>query len=196
MKMVFALRTAAMLLVLFTLLLGGVYPALVMGITQLTFSGKANGSLIVKDGKVVGSALLGQEFTEAKYFWGRLSATTPPYNAAASGASHFNPANPRFLSAVQNRIDALQKGNNKNRIPVDLVTASGSGLDPHISLAAAEYQISRIARARSMKESDIRTLVEEQTYRWLGTAYVNVLMLNMALDKDSGARIQDSGKNK
>jgi len=182
MKIVLALRTAMMLLMLFTLLLGGVYPALIMGITQLTFPDHAHGSLIVKDGKVIGSALLGQEFTEAKYFWGRLSATTPAYNAAASGASNFSPANPKFLDKVKGRIDALQKGNNKSTIPVDLVTASGSGLDPHISLAAAEYQISRIARTRGMKESDIRTLVEKQTYRWLGMAYVNVLMLNIALD--------------
>jgi K+-transporting ATPase ATPase C chain len=175
------LRVSVMLLIVVTLLFGGVYPALVYGVTQAAFRHKANGSLLTKGDKVIGSALLGQEFTKAKYFWGRPSATAPAYNAASSGASNLNPGNPQFIAGVKTRVDALQK-ESKNKIPVDLVTASGSGLDPHISLAAAQYQVARVARARGMPESELQTLIEEHTQHWLDQSYVNVLQLNLALD--------------
>ncbi len=123
----------------------------VTGLAQGLFHHKANGSLVERGGKIIGSHLLGQEFTHAKYFWGRLSATTPPYNAGASGGSNLGPANPKLLEAANARIAALKKADPKNKapIPVDLVTASGSGLDPDISIAAAEYQVARVARARN-----------------------------------------------
>jgi K+-transporting ATPase ATPase C chain len=178
-------RSAATLLLLCTLLLGGVYPVLVMVVTQLAFPDKAHGSLIVKDGKVIGSALLGQEFSKPKYFWSRPSATAPAYNAAASGGSNLSPANPKLLEAVRQRVAELQQaGENKNKIPADLVTASGSGLDPDISATAAEYQVERVAHARGMKESDVRLMVAKYTHHWLGSAYVEVLPLNLALDEN------------
>jgi len=183
------LRTAFSLLLILTLLLGGIYPLVVMGFAQTFFHHRAGGSLILRGDRVLGSSLLGQEFTSPKYFWGRLSATTPPYNAAASGASNFSPANPKLLEAVNARIAALKKADpqNKARIPVDLVTASGSGLDPHISHAAADYQIARVAAARGMKESQVKALVEQYTekpgFGLLGDPYVNVVKLNLALDE-------------
>ncbi len=178
-----------MSLLLITLLTGVVYPLFVTGIAQIIFPHHANGSVITKDGKAVGSELLGQEFSDPKYFWGRLSATAPyPYNGGSSTGSNLGPNNPDLLKAVQARIDALHAADpvNTEKIPVDLVTASGSGLDPHISLAAAEYQVHRVAKVRGIDETVVRQLVTDQTKgRWIGLfgePVVNVLELNLALD--------------
>ena len=189
------LRPALVSLVLLTLITGLVYPLLTTGIAQVVFPQQANGSLIVKDGQVVGSSLIGQSFDDPKYFWGRLSATsTYPYNAfnaealTGSSGSNYWPLNPALLDMVQARIDALKAADPTNQlpIPVDLVTASGSGLDPHISPAAAEYQVPRVARARGLDESAVRQLVAEhtegRTLGLLGEPRVNVLELNLALD--------------
>ncbi len=184
-----SLRSAASLLLILTLLLGFVYPLAVMGMAQTFFHHRAEGSLIERGDRVVGSSLLGQEFSDPKYFWGRLSATTPPYNASASSASNFSPANPKLMDAVHARIAALQKADpgNKARIPADLVTASASGLDPHISLAAAHYQAARVAKGRGMKEETVKALVKKYTenpvFGLLGEGYVNVVKLNLALDE-------------
>jgi potassium-transporting ATPase KdpC subunit len=183
------LRPALMSLILFTLITGVAYPLVVTGIAQVIFPFQANGSLIVKDGKVVGSALIGQPFDEPKYFWGRPSATSPfGYNAAASSGSNLSPTNPALVSAVQGRVDALRAADPGNTapVPVDLVTASASGLDPHISPAAALYQVSRVARERKLAPEAVRALVERRTegrfWGLLGEPRVNVLALNLALD--------------
>ena len=178
-----------MALLIFTILTGLVYPLVVTGISQLVFPRQANGSLIVSNGQTVGSTLIGQQFDDPKYFWGRLSATGPyPYNAAASSGSNLGPTNPALLDAVKARIAALQTADPSNTqlIPVDLVTASGSGLDPDISVAAALYQLPRVARLRGLTESALRTLVDQhtagRTFGFLGEPRVNVLELNLALD--------------
>lgn len=189
-----SIRISVLLFVFLTLLLGVAYPALVTGILQSTFPRQAEGSLIVKDGKTIGSALIGQNFTDPKYFWGRLSATSPaPYNAASSSGSNYGVNNQGLLDAVKGRAEALRKADpgNDAAIPVDLVTASGSGLDPHISVAAAEYQISRVAKARGMAYADLRSLVEDRVegrfLGILGEPVVNVLTLNLALDQHAPA---------
>jgi K+-transporting ATPase ATPase C chain len=183
------MRNSVMSLLLFTVVTGIIYPLLVTGLAQIAFPHQANGSVITKNGKVVGSELLGQEFNDPKYFWGRLSATTPyPYNGGSSSGSNLGPNNPDLMKSVQARIDALHAADpdNSAKIPVDLVTASASGLDPHISLAAAEYQIPRVAQARRLDETAVRTVVAAHTEgRWLGLfgePVVNVLELNLALD--------------
>ena len=183
------LRPALMSLLLLTLITGVAYPLVVTGIAQVIFPFQANGSLIVKDGKVVGSALIGQVFDEPKYFWGRPSATSPfGYNAGASSGSNLSPTNPNLIKAVQDRVDALRAADpgNKASVPVDLVTASGSGLDPHISPAAALYQVARVARERKLAPDAVRALVEGNTegrfWGLLGEPRVNVLTLNLALD--------------
>jgi K+-transporting ATPase ATPase C chain len=183
------LRPALTSLLLFTLVTGVGYPLLVTGIAQAVFPSRANGSLIVKDGKVVGSALIGQPFDDPKYFWGRPSATSPfGYNAAASSGSNMSPTNPALVSAVQGRVDALRAADPANTapVPVDLVTASSSGLDPHISPAAALYQVSRVARERKLSPDAVRALVEGHVegcfLGLLGEPRVNVLALNLALD--------------
>jgi len=183
------LRPALVSLILFTLITGVAYPLLVTGIAQIVFPFQANGSLIVKDGKVVGSTLIGQVFDDPKYFWGRPSATSPyGYNAASSSGSNLSPTNPALISAVQARVDALRAADpdNKAAVPVDLVTASGSGLDPHISPAAALYQVSRVARERKLSPEAVRALVEQHTegrqLGFLGEPRVNVLALSLALD--------------
>jgi K+-transporting ATPase ATPase C chain len=183
------IRPAVVLLVLLSVVTGLAYPALVTVIAQVVFHSQANGSLIVKDGKTVGSALIGQPFDEPKYFWGRPSATSPfPYNAGASSGSNLSPTNPDLVKAVQDRVDALRAADpdNKAPVPVDLVTASGSGLDPHISPAAALYQVGRVAKARKLDEAAVRRLVEQHTegrqFGFLGEPRVNVLALNLALD--------------
>jgi len=183
------LRPAITSFLLLTLLTGIVYPLLVTGISQLTMPGKANGSLIVREGKPVGSELIGQSFSDPKYFWGRLSATGPmPYNAANSGGSNLGPTNPALMEAVKVRVQALRDADpgNTQPVPVDLVTASASGLDPHISPAAAEYQLARVARVRIIKPDVVRKLIEAHTedrqFGMLGEPRVNVLELNLALD--------------
>ena len=188
------LRPAIVSLLLFTLIMGVIYPLVVTGIAQVVFPSQANGSLILKDGKAVGSELIGQSFDDPKYFWGRLSATgTFPYNAfnaenlTGSSGSNYGPLNPALIEAVKARIAALKAADPDNTalIPVDLVTASGSGLDPHISVAAALYQVSRVARARGLSEEAVRALVNQYTvgrqFGILGEPRVNVLELNLAL---------------
>ena len=177
------------MLVIWTLLTGLVYPLVVTGLAQLLFPHQANGSLVVRDGKVIGSELIGQYFDQPKYFWSRPSATSPvPYNAAASSGSNLGPTNPALVEAVRGRVAALRAADpgNDNPIPVDLVTASGSGLDPHISLAAAAFQVRRVARARGLKEGAVERLVMQYTqgrqFALLGESRVNVLRLNLALD--------------
>jgi K+-transporting ATPase ATPase C chain len=183
------IRPALMALLIFTVLTGLLYPLVVTGIAQLAFPHQANGSLIVVNGKTVGSTLIGQQFTDPKYFWGRLSATGPyPYNAAASSGSNLGPSNPALLDEVKARIAALKAADpgNTQPIPVDLVTSSGSGLDPDISVAAALYQLPRVARLRGLNESAVRALVDQytqgRTLGFLGEPRVNVLQLNLALD--------------
>ncbi|HET7527287.1 MAG TPA: potassium-transporting ATPase subunit KdpC [Burkholderiaceae bacterium] len=184
-------RPAVTLFVVLSVITGLVYPLIVTGIAEATFPNQAGGSLLRDDkGQVVGSSLIGQNFSDPKYFWGRPSATSPmPYNAANSGGSNQGPLNPALVDAVKGRIDALKAAdpNNTAPIPVDLVTASASGLDPHISLAAALYQAGRVARARGLSDDAMRGLLESHTegrlLGVLGEPRVNVLQLNIALDK-------------
>lgn len=187
------LKEAFLMLVALTVVTGVVYPLLVTGIAQGAFSGAANGSLIARDGKIMGSALIGQPFSDPKYFWSRPSATSPmPYNASASSGSNQGPLNPALAEAVKSRVEALRAADpdNKAPIPVDLVTASASGLDPHISPAAADYQIARVAKARGVAPERVRALVAEYTQGrqlgFLGEPVINVLQLNLALDKLRG----------
>ncbi len=184
------LRPALVLLVALTLITGFLYPLVITGLAQMLFPQQANGSLILVDGKPVGSSLIGQPFDVPKYFWGRPSATSPfPYNAAASSGSNLGPTNDALIKAVQARIDALKSADPDNPlpIPVDLVAASGSGLDPHISSASAAYQVRRVARARGTEEAVVRQLVSQHTegrqLGILGEPRVNVLELNLALDR-------------
>ncbi len=183
------LRTALIFLGIFTVITGIIYPLFVTGIAQAFFHRQANGSLIEENGTVVGSELIGQAFSDPEYFWGRLSTTASfPYDAAASSGSNYGPSNPALLDAVQARINALKAvdPDNNASIPVDLVTSSGSGLDPDISIAAAEYQIPRVAHYRGLSEAQISELVSECTesrqFGILGEPRVNVLKLNLALD--------------
>ena len=181
------LRYAIGFVVLLTVLTGVIYPFTVTGLAQALFRDRANGSLISDNGEVVGSELIGQPFSDPRYFWGRLSATE--YDAAASSGSNYGPTNPALLEAVQARIDALRAvdPDNAEPIPVDLVTASGSGLDPHISIAAAQYQVPRVARYRDLSEDEVSALVDRFTegrqFGILGEPRVNVLKLNLALDQ-------------
>jgi K+-transporting ATPase ATPase C chain len=184
------LRPLLVLFAVLTVLTGVVYPLAVAGIGKLAFPVQAAGSLVTRDGKAVGSELIGQSFQEPKYFWGRLSATSPmANNAAASGGSNFGPLNPALLDAVKGRIDALKAADpaNKRPIPVDLVTASASGLDPDISPAAAFYQVARVAQARHLPQATVRRLAEAAVqapqWRLFGEPRVNVLLLNLALDR-------------
>ncbi len=182
-------RPAITLLFLMALLTGVIYPLAVTGFAQLLFPSQANGSLILREGYPAGSALVGQAFDDPHFFWGRPSATSPfSYNAASSSGSNLGPSNPELLKAVRSRIAVLQTADPGNRepIPVDLVTASGSGLDPHISPAAALYQVPRVARLRGLDESQVRALVQahvrERAFGILGEPVVPVLELNMALE--------------
>jgi potassium-transporting ATPase KdpC subunit len=183
------LRPAIVFFIALTIITGLIYPLAVTVAAQGLFPAQANGSLITKDGQVAGSALVGQPFSAPQYFWGRLSATSPyPYNAAASSGSNLGPTNPALIAEVQARIDALHAADPGNTapIPVDLVTSSGSGLDPDISLAAAQYQVARVARERGLDVSVVASLVTAYTtgrqFGVLGEPRVNVLKLNLALD--------------
>jgi potassium-transporting ATPase KdpC subunit len=183
------LKPAALMLLAFTLLTGVVYPALVTVIAQLVFPFEANGSMLSRYGKPAGSALIGQAFHDPGHFWSRPSATSPySYNAASSGGSNLGPTNPALADAVKSRVKDLQDADPGNRalVPVDLVTASASGLDPHISPAAAEYQVSRVARARHLDPAKVRELVARHTvgrqFGFLGEPAVDVLQLNFELD--------------
>jgi K+-transporting ATPase ATPase C chain len=183
------LKPAVLMLLWLSVLTGVAYPLLVTGVAQAVFPSQANGSLIVKDGKTVGSSLIGQPFDHPKYFWGRLSATAPHgYNAGASSGSNLGPLNPNLHAATKARIDALREADPGNTapVPVDLATASGSGLDPHISPAAALHQLRRVAQARGLDEARVRQLVEANVegrqLGILGEPRVNVLRLNLALD--------------
>ena len=189
------LRPAIVSLVVFTLITGVIYPLLVTGIAQLVFPSQANGSLIIKNGKAYGSELIGQSFDDPKYFWGRLSDTDDfPYNAfnaetlTGSSGSNYGPLNPALIKAAQDRVNALKAADPGNTapIPVDLVTASSSGLDPNISIAAAYYQVSRVAKARGMSEAAVKALVDQYTsgrqFGIFGEPRVNILKLNLALD--------------
>lgn len=184
------LKPALMVFLMLTVLTGLVYPLSVTGLSQLLFPHQANGSLIVRDGKTIGSELIGQQFDVPHYFWGRPSATSPfPYNAAASSGSNLGPTNPALAEAVKARVEALRAADPGNNVlvPVDLVTTSGSGLDPHISPAAAAYQTRRVARARGLDPADVQRLVEQhiegRQFGLLGEPRVNVLLLNLALDE-------------
>jgi potassium-transporting ATPase KdpC subunit len=188
--MITMIRTAFTSLLLFTILTGIIYPLTVTGIAQTLFPRQANGGIIMKNGKAVGSGLIGQQFDDPKYFWGRLSATGPyPYNGGSSSGSNLGPNNPDLMKAAQARMDALRAADPGNgaKIPVDLITASASGLDPQISPAAAEYQVHRVAKAREIDDAKVRDIVARYTKdRWIGLIgepVVNVLALNLALDE-------------
>ena len=183
------LRQATVSIVVFTVITGVIYPLIVTGVAQLVFPRQANGSLIIDNGKTVGSSLIGQSFSSPKYFWARPSATSPmPYNAANSSGSNLGPLNPALTENVKARITQLKAADaaSKPLVPVDLVTASGSGLDPDISPAAAEYQVARVAKARNLDDAKVRELVVKLTKSRqlgiLGEPRVNVLELNLALD--------------
>jgi K+-transporting ATPase ATPase C chain len=182
-------RQSVVMLIALTVLVGIVYPLFITGIGRAFFPGKAAGSLIVQDGRVAGSRLIGQPFTDPRYFWPRPSATSPfPYNAGASTGSNLGPTNPALLQAIADRVAALRAADpgNDAPVPIDLVTASASGLDPDISPAAAEYQAARVARARGMLVDDVRGLIAKYTrgrqLGFLGEPRVNVLELNLVLD--------------
>jgi K+-transporting ATPase ATPase C chain len=186
---------AIRMLAVLTALTGIVYPLVVTGIAQIAFPGAAHGSLILVDGKTLGSTLIGQPFDDPKYFWSRPSATSPqPYNGGSSGASNLGARNPALADAVKDRIKALRDADpeNKSPVPVDLITASGSGLDPHISVAAAAYQAPRVARVRGMPIERIMALVNEhtegRTLAVLGEPRVNVLELNLTLEGEGRAK--------
>ena len=194
--MISQLRPAFFMLLIFTVITGVIYPLVVTGIAQVVFPSQANGSLITaEDGRAIGSELIGQQFDDPKYFWGRISATgTFAYNAfnaenlTASSGSNYGPLNPALIEMVQARVDALKAADSENTlpIPVDLVTASASGLDPHISVAAALYQVHRVATARGLSDKAVESLVNRYTtgrqFGFLGEPRVNVLELNLALD--------------
>ena len=182
------IKPALLLFVILTIITGIVYPLFITGIAQALFPGQANGSLIYHSGKIAGSSLVGQAFYDPKYLWGRISATSPQYNASNSSGSNIGPSNPALIDEVKARIEALKKSDpdNSKPIPVDLVTSSASGLDPHISLAAAYYQTSRISRQRGIPENAVRDIMRKNTTgRFLGLIgepVVNVLKVNLDLD--------------
>jgi K+-transporting ATPase ATPase C chain len=184
------IRPTVVLFLLLTVLTGFVYPLVVTGVARVAFADQAQGSLIVRSGKMVGSRLIGQSFSDPKYFWSRPSATSPqPYNGTSSGGSNLGPLNPALTDAIKMRIQALQAAGpgNKAAVPVDLVTASASGLDPHISVAAAQYQAARVARARGLSVAAVQRLLATYTagrlWGVLGEPRINVLELNLALDE-------------
>lgn len=186
--MVRQLKPALLMLIALTVVTGGVYPLVVTAVARLAFAQRADGSLITRDGVVVGSALIGQAFDDPRLFWGRPSATTPPCNAAASSGSNLGPLNPALAEAVRQRIAALKASDPEQRapIPVDLVTTSASGLDPHVTPAAALWQVPRVARARGLDVAKVKALVERHVQArdlgLLGEPRVNVLELNLELE--------------
>ncbi len=189
------LKSATLMLLAFTALTGIAYPLVMTGVAQVVFPGKANGSLIERDGKVLGSELIGQPFDNPKYFWSRLSATAPyAYNAGASTGSNYGVTNPTQIEAIQDRVKKLRESGVPENvaIPIDLVTASGSGLDPHISVGAAEIQIARVAQARGMTQEVVHNLlrqhIEDRQFGIFGEPRVNVVLLNLALDKEKAAQ--------
>ena len=186
------IRPALSLFILMTVVTGVLYPLAVTGVAKLAFADQASGSLIVREGKTVGSALIGQHFSDPGHFWGRPSATGPmPYNGAGSSGSNQGPLNPALVDAVKGRIEALKAADpdNKGPVPVDLVTASASGLDPHISVAGARYQAARVARARGLDPAVLQSLIarhtEDRLLGLFGEPRINVLALNLALDQTS-----------
>jgi K+-transporting ATPase ATPase C chain len=190
------LRAALVILVVLTAITGVVYPALVTLVAQAAFPYQANGSVVEREGRTVGSELIGQQFDDPRYFWGRPSKTDQvPYNAASSAGSNFGPTNPDHLKAVRERVEAIRKAHpdQTGLVPVELVTASASGLDPHIGPAAAEYQVKRVALARGMTVEDVRQIVaghtEGRTFGVLGEPRVNVLKLNLALDASESNQV-------
>ncbi len=183
------IKSAFLVFIMLSILTGLVYPFFVTGLAQLVFPAQANGSLMKQEGKPAGSELIGQSFDDPKYFWGRLSSTPDfPYNSGSSSGSNLGPSNPALAEAVEARVSALRAADpdNKDPIPVDLVTSSGSGLDPHVSPEAALYQVPRVARARGIPEEQVRSLVDQFTearqFGFLGEPRVNVLKLNLALN--------------
>ncbi len=189
-----AIRASLVMIVLFTILTGILYPLAITVLSQAIFPFQASGSIVEQNGKAIGSVLIGQQFTSPKYFWSRLSATGPfPYNAGASSGSNLGPLHPALKAAAQARIDQLHLSDSSNapHIPVDLVTASASGLDPHISVAAALYQVPRVTRERNLSNETVLALVskhiEHRTFTMLGEPRVNVLELNLALDELSSS---------
>jgi potassium-transporting ATPase KdpC subunit len=195
------IRSAILMFLALTVITGIIYPLLVTGAAHVLFPWQAEGSLLVRDGQTVGAALVGQSFTDPKYFWGRPSATSPaPYDASSSQGSNLGPTNPDLVQAVRQRVLALREADpgNQTPIPVDLVTASASGLDPHISPAAAAFQVARVARARKLDEQAIRDVVARHTERrtagLLGEPRVNVLQLNLALDEEFRAGTMTRGQ--
>jgi potassium-transporting ATPase KdpC subunit len=183
------LKSAFLVFLVLTVITGILYPLAVTAIAQILFHVQANGSIVLKDGKPVGSLLIGQQFNDPKYFWGRLSATSPvPYNGASSSGSNFGPLNTSLRQRVESRIKLLRNADpeNKNLIPVDLVTSSASGLDPHISAAAAMYQVPRVARIRGISEEAVTNIVmrnvQSRFLGIIGEQVVNVLKLNIAMD--------------
>ena len=182
------IKQAILVFIILSIITGIIYPLFITGISQVIFPSQANGSLIYRNGKPVGSALIGQAFNDPRYFWGRISATSPVlFNAAASTGSNLGPTNPALIEAVKVRIKALKSADpNDNPIPVDLVTSSASGLDPHISIAAAYYQINRIARSRGLAQDKIKIIINKHTHGRLlgviGEPVVNALEINLALD--------------
>ncbi|MCX5711852.1 MAG: potassium-transporting ATPase subunit KdpC [Candidatus Omnitrophica bacterium] len=183
------IKPAFYLFIFLTIITGAIYPLFVTVIAQTLFPHQANGSLIYREGKIVGSSLVGQVFDDPKYLWGRISATSPRYNASASSGSNIGPSNPVLLDEINGRIQELKAADPQNGdlIPVDLVTSSASGLDPHISLAAAYYQVNRIARVRGLSQDRVKSVIRQYTYGrflgFLGEPVVNVLEVNIALDE-------------
>ena len=196
--MLSSLRAVIVSTVLLTVLTGLVYPVLILGLAHAFFPEQANGSLVRRDGKVIGSTLIGQNFDDTRYFWGRPSATVPtPYNAAASSGTNLAPSNPQLAKDVEARCTALGKahGDSVAPIPLDLVTASGSGLDPDVTVAAMLYQVDRVAAARGLDPSAVRALVEQHVespaFGFLGQHRVNVLAVNLALDAGLSVEIRN-----